>query len=226
MDLVRMGSGRLVLSRSCGTVGPTRVSEFFLDETNDLNNTGDFLAGVFAFPAFVLLAAAVLTQRQELHETREQLKKSQNVIDAQLRQIDKQNDISHRAAQANYKLAIYERRLSVYQRLSECAYPLAEDGIISKETRQQIGQTAKDAKFVFAEEVNEYITALNYKSYDMMRIEVRLKRAERKWNEDEVEAWNNALENMHGLEDWFHSNFKYETLDEKFTPSLKLPEDI
>jgi len=59
----------------------------------DLNEVGDFLAGVFSPLAFIWLVAAVLTQRQELVETRTQFKENQEVVDAQLRTINKQSEL-------------------------------------------------------------------------------------------------------------------------------------
>jgi len=43
-------------------VAPHDIANFFHSKTSELNNIGDFLAGVFAFPAFVLLATAAPTR--------------------------------------------------------------------------------------------------------------------------------------------------------------------
>ncbi|MBA1343949.1 MULTISPECIES: hypothetical protein [Rhizobium] len=211
-------------------LGPQAIWTF-LHGNDQLNTVGDFLAGIFAFPAFILLAAAVLTQRQELNEAREQFEDGKEVTQAQLALIQTQNDIAHKAAKANYKLALHEKRLAVYLRMKECGFALTTSGTIEKETRQRIYAAVEDAKFVFGDEVNEYIKMLSSKTDEIMRISARATRLSNKgrdqgFTEKEEAEWNNAVDAVHALEQWFYENLTYEILEEKFTPSLKLPDDI
>lgn len=88
----------------------------------DLNEIGDFLAGFFSPLAFIWLVAAVLTQRQELNETRNQFDENQKVTEAQLKTINeqfelakRQNEIAEGTAKKNYKLALFEERYKLYQ---------------------------------------------------------------------------------------------------------------
>lgn len=104
------------------TLGWSRTWGFLIG-TDDLNEVGDFIAGVFAPVALIWLVAAVLTQRQELNETREQFEKSQDVIDAQLQMIKAQNAQSaeeHKLAVANakkaYRLSLFDKRFETYQK--------------------------------------------------------------------------------------------------------------
>lgn len=104
------------------TLGWEKTGSFLVD-TAKLNEVGDFLAGVFAPIALIWLVAAVLTQRQELNETREQFEKSQDVIDAQLQMIKVQNVQSaeeHKLAVENakkaYKLSLFTKRFEIYEK--------------------------------------------------------------------------------------------------------------
>lgn len=213
------------------TVGPARVLKFFLDENTGLNNLGDFLAGVFAFPAFVLLAAAVVTQRQELRESREQFKNNQEVIDAQLKQIDKQNDLAQRAAKANYKLSIYDKRISVYVTLKNITARIIAAGTIDEETRDLIYEATESAHFVFGDDVGEYVNNLKDKSNELYVANFTFDYLERKrqkvgLNADGEIKMDEVIDKMQELDKWFMENMTYEILEERFTSSLKLPDDI
>ncbi|NSZ64631.1 hypothetical protein G6L16_021345 [Agrobacterium tumefaciens] len=93
----------------------------FLSEPK-LNEIGDFLAGVFSPLAFIWLVAAVLTQRQELTETRDQFAENQKVVDAQLKTINEQSDLlqqqhelAEKTAQKTYRLSLFEERYKIYE---------------------------------------------------------------------------------------------------------------
>lgn len=88
----------------------------------DLNEVGDFLAGIFSPLAFIWLVAAVLTQRQELTETRDQFAENQKVVDAQLKTINEQADLlqqqhtlAEETAKKTYRLSLFERRFKLYE---------------------------------------------------------------------------------------------------------------
>ncbi|UXS04510.1 hypothetical protein [Agrobacterium tumefaciens] len=212
-------------------VGPNDIANFFRSKTSELNNIGDFLAGVFAFPAFVLLATAVLTQRQELSETRDQFDQSQDVIDAQLALIKTQNKFSHRAAQANYKLAIHDKRLSVYLKLKECANKMLSSGTIEEPTHTLIYEALEGATFVFGDDVTKYVAGLRDKSNEFYRADFKLKFLGTKQRnatitEAQKKEVDKLIDDMTDIERWFLENMTFQILEEKFASSLRLPEDI
>ena len=93
----------------------------FLSSPN-LNEVGDFIAGVFSPLAFIWLVAAVLTQRQELTETRDQFAENQKVVDAQLKTINDQSDLlqqqhtlAEETAKKNYRLSLFGERFKIYE---------------------------------------------------------------------------------------------------------------
>lgn len=211
-------------------IGPQPILSFFM-KTKELNNIGDFLAGVFAFPAFVLLATAVLTQRQELNETREQFEDAKEVTEAQLKLIHEQNRLSHRAAQANYKLAMHEKRLSVYFRLKELALVLNSRGSLDRSERDNLERAAEDARFIFDDDIMKYVNALRYNSeklsHAIMKVTWFQHQAEqRELQETQKAELDRSQEDIEQLGAWFLDKLQSPIIVDVFELSLKLPDDI
>jgi len=211
-------------------IGLDKLRAFFTD-TTALNNIGDFLAGIFAVPAFLLLAAAVLTQRQELIDARDQFDDSREVTAAQLGQIEKQNKLAHKAAQANYKLAIFDKRMAVYAKLQECSLAIIADRMLDEKTREMFYTATESANFVFGDDITKYVTELRERHTDFYIAEHRIRYFEKKRqsvplsiaDESNLDASSDLKEKVNI---WLMNNFTFAVLEEKFTPSLKLPVDI
>lgn len=142
-------------------VGPVRVWTFIT--TGDLNEIGDFLAGVFSPLAFIWLVAAVLTQRQELDETRDQFGENQKVVDAQMKTISSQNELlalQHQQADASakqtYKLNLFERRLSVFEELNSIDDAVSKYGL-DWTVYERIRRISLHAAFVFNRDIEQQI---------------------------------------------------------------------
>lgn len=186
-------------------------------ENNGLNLLGDALAGVFAPITFLVIVTTLFVQQRQAEQT--------------VKDMQEQNRLAKVTAKANYKLALHEKRLAVYIRLKECAFAVVTSGTIERETRQNIYATLEDAKFMFDDQVVNYIADLSEKTDEIMRViyrETRLgdKRNRMGLTESEEVQWNQALDQRHVLEQWFYDNLTYEILEQHFTPSLRLPEDI
>ncbi|TCR07371.1 DUF948 domain-containing protein [Neorhizobium sp. JUb45] len=98
---------------------PSAPSNFFSQP--EPNEIGDFLAGLFAPVAFILLACAVVMQRQELKVTREELADNREVVAEQLKQIRTQTSMladqqakAEESARRTYKLNLYDKRYELY----------------------------------------------------------------------------------------------------------------
>ncbi|WP_457587225.1 hypothetical protein [Ensifer canadensis] len=126
----------------CFMLGWVEIWSFLTTtKSDDLNRVGDFVAGMFAPVAVLWLTAAVLTQRQELQDSRDQFKtsqqevaksqqeareqfaKSQEVIDAQLQTISRQNalaaeqhNLTVENAKKAYKLSLFDKRFAIYEK--------------------------------------------------------------------------------------------------------------
>lgn len=142
-------------------VGPIRAWSFVT--TGDLNEVGDFLAGVFSPLALIWLVAAVLTQRQELDETREQFAASQAVIDGQMKNIAAQNLTSalqyergQDAARQTYRLNLFDKRYEIYNDLLTIHKEL-ESKELSVEHWKRLVTIAERSAFLFPDGVYGYI---------------------------------------------------------------------
>lgn len=155
------------------TLGWQRLFKFFTGD-KDLNQIGDFLAGAFAPIALIWLVAAVLTQRQELTETRDQFSENQKVVDEQLKTIRSQNillnqqaiDARENAKQA-YKLNLYDKRMDIYQRFiafGEKHASRAKD--YNDQSYMDMRNLAHEAAFVFDSSLEEWFEKIAQHIYD------------------------------------------------------------
>ncbi|MCQ1772872.1 hypothetical protein NOI24_16300 [Neorhizobium galegae] len=141
--------------------GNQRLSSFLFG--NDLNEVGDFIAGIFSPLAFIWLVAAVLTQRQELNETRDQFEQNQKVVDEQLKTINSQNALlalqhtqAQESAKQNYRLNLFERRLEIYNRLVG-VHDTIEMTWITHISANDVRKIANQSAFIFSSLVENYI---------------------------------------------------------------------
>jgi hypothetical protein len=160
-------------------LGWKNIGNFLTGKPNDLNVVGDFVAGMFAPVAVIWLVAAVLTQRQELDEAREQsrlaqdqFKQNQAVIDEQLALIKTQNAMTQfqnqqavdNAALA-HRLNLYDKRIQVFQKFVAIGekYGSAkwdDDGYWA------LLNVAQEAAFIFDSSVEEWINEIAQQVYD------------------------------------------------------------
>ncbi|MCY1740383.1 hypothetical protein [Ensifer sp. SL37] len=155
------------------TLGWDRTRTFFTDDT-DLNEIGDFLAGVFAPVALLWLVAAVFTQRQELNETRDQFEENQKVVDAQLKTINAQNallSLQHEQAVANakqqYKLSLFERRFAIYSKFMQFERRFKGFGFDNL-APHMIRDVAREAAFVFDRSIADWMNSIAQKTDDYL----------------------------------------------------------
>lgn len=142
-------------------IGTERLVVFL--KTDELNAFGDFLAGVFAPLAFLWLTAAVITQRQELNETRDQFEENQKVVDAQMKTIKAQNkllSVQHTQAQESakqtYKLNLFDKRFEIYEEMVALGHRLQAQSI-SHEHVGSLHSIRQKSRFVFGLEVESYL---------------------------------------------------------------------
>lgn len=186
-------------------------------ENNGLNLLGDALSGFFAPITFLVVVFTLFIQHKQTKET--------------VKEMRDQNALSKTIANANYRLALHEKRLSVYVRLQQCASQLISQGTIDDAARREIHQATEDAKFVFGDDVMDYTDRLMVRSFEIMRREFKRQRLSQKIDrgvatEEDTTAWNQVIDEIHSLENWFLENLTYGRLDEVFSPTLKLPENI
>ena len=133
----------------------------FLSSPN-LNEVGDFIAGVFSPLAFIWLVAAVLTQRQELTETRHEFAENQKVVDAQLKTINEQSDLlqqqhtlAEETAKKTYRLSLFDERFDIYSKLVVLHTEMSEKQVFERSDLRQLQYIKARCGFVFSMEIEE-----------------------------------------------------------------------
>ncbi|CUX63370.1 MULTISPECIES: hypothetical protein [Agrobacterium tumefaciens complex] len=142
----------------------------------DLNEVGDFLAGVFSPLAFIWLVAAVLTQRQELVETRTQFKENQEVVDAQLRTINKQSELlqqqhtlAEETAKKTYRLSLFGERYNIYSDFVKFGkkFPNMHD---LDAAYLELNDLIQRARFVFGDDICDWFEEISDGIYDLIQL--------------------------------------------------------
>lgn len=142
-----------------------------------LNEIGDFLAGVFSPLAFIWLVAAVLTQRQELTDTRDQFAENQKVVDAQLKTINEQSQLlrqqhvlAEETAKKTYRLSLFQERYKIYA-------DFLAFGERHKRWRDpdiayiEMNDLIQRARFVFGDDINSWFGEIADKIYELKQLD-------------------------------------------------------
>lgn len=147
----------------------------FMATTTDLNETGDFLAGVFAPLALIWLVAAVLTQRQELHETRAQFAKNQKVVDEQMKAIKQQTTLTSlqlsqtvENAEKAYKLTLFDKRFQIYEKFVKFGKE-HETHEYDEDSYSAIINLSQEAAFVFDQSIEEWLSDIGQQIFDYLQ---------------------------------------------------------
>lgn len=163
----------------------------------ELNETGDFLAGVFSPLAFIWLVAAVLTQRQELTDTRDQFAENQKVVDAQLKTINEQSallqqqhSLAEETARKTYRLSLFEQRFRIYEAFIAFGEKQSQRGFIDPAHLEMV-ELRQKAQFVFPRDVIEWFEEIEQKLIKAAQIYNAYVRHEANTVGIRVERWTN-----------------------------------
>ncbi|NTB99090.1 hypothetical protein G6M84_21650 [Agrobacterium tumefaciens] len=147
----------------------------FLSEPK-LNEIGDFLAGVFSPLAFIWLVAAVLTQRQELTETRDQFAENQKVVDAQLKTINEQSDLlqqqhtlAEETAKKTYRLSLFGERYKIYSDFLKFGTKFQNMQDLDAACLE-MNDLIQRARFVFGNEICDWFGEISDGIYDLIQL--------------------------------------------------------
>lgn len=204
----------------------------FLSSPN-LNEVGDFIAGVFSPLAFIWLVAAVLTQRQELTETRDQFAENQKVVDAQLKTINDQSDLlqqqhtlAEETAKKNYRLSLFGERFKIYEEFIAFG-ERHEPSKYSDAYLEMVSLTHK-ASFVFGRELYEYFAEIADVIYGLEqdRAAYTTYRDDGAGNREAVISDAEAALSMSRTEDWLWEQFFLpEERKDRFLSSLRISDE-
>lgn len=177
-------------------IGPRKIIAF--SETDQLNAIGDFLAGIFSPLAFIWLVAAVLTQRQELTDTRDQFAENQKVVDAQLETIkdqsvllQQQHILAEETARKTYRLSLFEQRFRIYEAFIAFGEKQSQRGFIDPAHLEMV-ELRQKAQFVFAPDVIEWFEEIELRLIQAAQIYSSYVRHEVNSVGVTIEQWINA----------------------------------
>ncbi|UHS56027.1 hypothetical protein [Agrobacterium vaccinii] len=187
-------------------------------ESMGLNLLGDTLSGVFAPATFLIVVITSFLQSRQVKQN----------IDA----MAEQNRLAKASAQAQYKFALHDKRMLVYKQLVDCSHELSRNGTIDSQTADKIQDSLDNAKFVFGNNVQDWIGGLFDKAAQIRLRQFGIRRLQEKISnnlaltQQETDRLNQLIDEVHNLEDWFFNNLTRQHIDEMLTESLKLPDNI
>ncbi len=205
------------------------LKKSLIDETG-LNMLGDFTAGFFAPLAFIGLAGAFYLQHQQLS-----LAKAQNDAN-ELRQakqaIAEENAarLNFAATQANYKVALYDKRKIVYDQLVKLH---AFNQNIDNKLHEHLKKAVFDARFMFPEEIYDWLKQLMEDASRGAFLDTTTKEYERRMKGigaissiQESDEMAEKYEELSALQASIFERLLSESIFQRFEPSMRLPNYI
>ncbi|KQV14013.1 hypothetical protein ASC97_12450 [Rhizobium sp. Root1203] len=180
-------------------------------ESTGLNSLGDFLSGFFAPATFLLVLVSTYIQGY-LGERSGALAKV--------------------TANANYKFALHDKRLSVYRGLKEMSWELMRNGTFTGDDFPRLGILFAEGQFVFGVEVNDWLTQVKEQG-DRLRLA--------NWHRDtlnsrlsatgelspiDVTRLDESIDTAIEIDQWMYLHLSEARIDEVMIPYLRLPANI
>jgi hypothetical protein len=119
----------------------------------------------------------------------------------------------HKLSKENLKLALFKKRLFVYQGVQTFLNQVITTGTAEKKYFTQLAKSTQDAAFLFDSEISEYIAAIRNKSLKMRTVQKKLE------NMNNVDERNRLIDEDHKL--FTELNDELLELDQVFMPYLK-----
>lgn len=156
-------------------IGYDRIARY--PTNNSLNEVGDFIAGFFSPLAFIWLVAAVLTQRQELTDTRDQFAENQKVVDAQLKTINEQSQLlrqqhvlAEETAKKTYRLSLFQERYKIYADFLAFGERHGRWRDLD-EAYVEMNDLIQRARFVFGDDINSWFDEIADQIYELKQLD-------------------------------------------------------
>ncbi|KIQ02985.1 hypothetical protein RU07_10455 [Agrobacterium tumefaciens] len=212
-------------------IGPHKIVTF--TKTDELNALGDFLAGVFSPLAFIWLVAAVLTQRQELTDTRDQFAENQKVVDAQLKTINEQSALlqqqhalAEETAKRTYRLSLFQERYKIYEEF--IAFGKRHELSKYDDAYLEMVDLTHKASFVFGRDVYDYFGEIAQVIYELeqLRDAHTTYQSDGAGNRTAIIVSKDAAESIGETESWLWEQFFLpEERKDKFFASLRISDE-
>ncbi|KXG85797.1 hypothetical protein [Agrobacterium bohemicum] len=212
-------------------IGYDRIARY--PANNSLNEVGDFIAGFFSPLAFIWLVAAVLTQRQELTDTRDQFAENQKVVDAQLKTINEQSGLlqqqhtlAEETAKRTYRLSLFQERYKIYEEF--IAFGKQHEASKYDDAYLEMVDLTHKASFVFGRDVHEYFGEIAQVIYELeqLRDAHTTYQSDGAGNRTAIIKSQDAAESIGQTESWLWEQFFLpEERKDKFFASLRISDE-
>lgn len=199
-------------------LGPSAIYKFFCNLK--LNEFGDFLAGTFAPLAVFWLVAAVLTQRQELEDARDQFKKNIKVVEGQLDTVEKQNANAQKQALRTYKLDLFPHRFAVFQEVDRIARGLVQGNVGSnaQANADKLSSLAHQSLFIFSESVFTELSRFAGFFQEIADLQIKIVQGT---DYDHFSGEEKADTSVNSHEEWVRNKARYRELCEDIQHELR-----
>ncbi|MBN7809090.1 hypothetical protein JZX86_27610 [Agrobacterium rosae] len=186
-------------------------------ENIGLNLIGDSLAGFMALVTLLVVAGSFAHQIEQSKQA--------------VRDMRKQNELNASIANANLKLGLYEKRLAVYTTMREINQRVAINGTVHVDEARDIFNAVDAAKFIYPTEVNTYLNQMGTIADEIIRLQFRIDRQQRKMNlatltQEELAELDVWYTRQSDLEDELFARGSFVRIDQVFTPHLTVPHEI
>ena len=186
-------------------------------ENYGLNLLGDSLAGIMALVTLLVVMASLAQQLQQSKQSVKDMKA--------------QNNLNEQIANANLKLGLYDKRLSVYTSMREICQRLSINGTVHVEEARLVFTAVDAAKFIFPSDVNTYLNEIGGMADEIVRLQFRMDslnhqatlRALTAAEMTEHDTWNDRQSDV---EDELFAALSYTRIDEVFGPHLTIPDRV
>ena len=135
-------------------------------------------------------------------------------------------------ANANYKMALFDKRMQFYYAIEEFFKEFWREGGPPIEAAVKLRFEARTAHFLFPKEPIKFIEELVQKSFEHQNAKIRWEPIRKKaWEGEELSAEETAqkeklLNEMRAVERWFHQQTEEGRLQAEFEPFLVLPDTL
>lgn len=195
-----------------------------------LNLIGDFVAGFFAPLALIGLGAAFFLQREQLRLAQHQHRLSEQRYGQRVLAEKEVARLNYAATQANYRAALYDKRKSAFDRLAK--FGSVFTGPVSADQLEELKSAISDARFVFPDEVNDWLYSIVDKAEDIHMLDISIKNAQATLAGNSFHnptMFNQMVQNttkVTTLKKELLNSILSEALFSRFKPYMTLPDSI
>lgn len=189
----------------------------FLEEYG-LNLLGDTIAGFLSLATFVVVVITYFAQRAMAKQTIAEMKD--------------QNRLSGRIANANYQLALFDKRLKAYHHFVEAKNRLITDESKNPAIVQALENALREAEFVYDESMTKQLLGLANDATTLGLISLRIehlherKDKELQWSEADEDRLREAYEDYMITSQAVNKMLGDKELVDAFNKHLMLPQTV